>query len=332
MKKWFIIILLIGVGFFSIEAPAQAKVIWDGAEIVKDQTGKMTFKKDVKVYKKDSTGKFVSLTVKKGNYFRVYDIEKYDGKVYYWISSGYRVQSTDLVVFKEVPMNLRVSFFDNYALIVSSREGILKNKKYGSILKNDESRGPEWFWDIEKYTIVNGKLQVELDYSGEHETEGYKVKEFIPGSDVKVVEKQSIPSGYYIATQKTMAYESPLLTAKPIREVEKNTLIYVYKEPYNMINSFGSGAIWLKSWYGNLDYKLPNNNYYISIKKMKPIEEFEPIGTYYTTKEMFINGVTLIPRNAAVTFYLTQNDFGIISYKDDMAVVKLEYLSKTPID
>ena len=48
MKKWLIAILLIGVGFFSIEAQAQAKVIWDGAEIVKDQSGKITFKKDVK--------------------------------------------------------------------------------------------------------------------------------------------------------------------------------------------------------------------------------------------------------------------------------------------
>ncbi|QUG41260.1 hypothetical protein KD050_18585 [Psychrobacillus sp. INOP01] len=334
MKKWFIVLLLIGAGFFSIESPAQAqeKVVWDGAEIVKDQSGKMTFTKDVKVYKKDSSGKFVSMVVKKDNYFRVYDVEKYDGKVYYWMSSGYRVQTTDLVVFKDVPMNLRISFFSDSALIVSSREGILKNKKqHGSILKNEESRGPSWFWYIEKYTIVNGKLQVELDYSGEHETAGYKVKEFIPGSDVKVVEKQSIPSGYYITTQKTIAYESPLLTAKQLREVEKNTLIYVSTEPYNVINSFGYASIWEKSWYNNLDYKLPVGHYYISIKKITPIEDIQPIGTYYTTKEMLINSL-LIPRNAAVTFYLTQNDFGIISYKDDMAVIKLEYLSKTPLD
>ena len=57
------------VGFFSIEASAEAqgqeKVIWDGLEVVKDQTGKMTFTKDVKVYKRERTGKFVSLTVKK---------------------------------------------------------------------------------------------------------------------------------------------------------------------------------------------------------------------------------------------------------------------------
>ena len=53
------------------------------------------------------------------------------------MSGGYRVQSTNLVVFKEVPMNLRVSFFDNYALIVSTREGIGNiHKEYGAILKN----------------------------------------------------------------------------------------------------------------------------------------------------------------------------------------------------
>ena len=337
MKKWLIAILLIGVGLFSTEASVQAKekVIWDGAEIVKNQSGKMAFTKDVKVYKKDSSGKFVSMTVKKGNYFRVYDIEKYDGKVYYWMSSGYRVQSTNIVVFKEVPMNLRVSFFDNYALIVSTREGILHNRAvnlwgYGKIL-NEVVPDKDWGssgvgYHSEKYTIINGKLQAEIKFA-DGET-GLNMKEFIPGSDVKVVEKQSVPSGYYIATQNTKAYKFPLLTTEPLREVEKNTLIYVYKDPYNMINSFGYGAIWL----GNLDYKTVENNYYISIKKMKPIEEFEPIGTYYTTKEMLISGNRLIPRNAAVTFYLTQNDFGIISHQDYMAVIKLEYLSKTPID
>ena len=185
-------ILLIGVGFFSIvtSAKAEEKVIWAGAEVVKDQSGKMTFTKDVKVYKKDSSGKFVSMVVKKDNYLRVYDVEKYDGKVYYWMSSGYRVQSTNLVVFKDVPMNLRVSFFKNPGWIVTNEKGVLQNKKmYGALLENYEVRGPEWFWDIQKYTIINGKLQGELDYSGEHEAAGFKIKEFISGSDVKVIEK-----------------------------------------------------------------------------------------------------------------------------------------------
>lgn len=111
MKKWFLVLLLIGGGFFSIEVPAlaQEKVIWDGAEIVKNQTGKMTFTKDVKVYKRDSLGNFVSLTVKRGNYFRVYNKEHYNNTTYLWMSGGYRVQLTDLVIYKEIPESERVA-------------------------------------------------------------------------------------------------------------------------------------------------------------------------------------------------------------------------------
>lgn len=194
MKKWFMAILLIGVSFFSVETSAKAeeKVIWDGAEVVKDQSGKMTFTKDVKVYKKDSSGKFVSMVVKKGNYLRVYDVENYDGKVYYWMSGGYRVQSTNLVVFKDVPMNLRVSFFKDPVWIVTSEKGILHRQNVplrtkGMLLK-DFSEDVGYFAAFQKYTIVNGKLHGELYHSGEGEYAGYTIKEFISGSDVKVVE------------------------------------------------------------------------------------------------------------------------------------------------
>jgi len=359
MKKWFIVILLIGVGFFAIEAPAQAqeKVIWDGAEIVKDQSGKMTFTKDVKVYKKDSSGKFVSLTVKKGNYFRVYDIEKYDGKVYYWMSSGYRVQATNLVVFKEVPMNLRVSFFDDYTWVVSSREEILKKplkyhkKEYGSILRDQSPPKSVLLFQyaeyLEQYTIIDGKLQVVIDNSGDSEILGYYVKEFISGSDVKVVEKRSVPSGYYIARQNTKAYEFPLLNAKQIFEVEKDTLILVREswEKNNAINSFIGDiddfsmdiGIFNREFTDSSRYPYKNaSSGYVSIKDLKPIEDIQPIGTYYITKDIFdfmANGnVMLIPRNGAVKFYFTQDEYGIISYKDKMHVVKLSYLSKTPLD
>lgn len=166
MKKWFIVLLLIGVGFFSVEAPAQAqvKVIWDGAEIVKDQTGKMTFTKDMKVYKKDKSGKFVSMVVKKGNYLRAYDVEKYDGKVFYWMSSGYRVQSTNLVVFKAIPLDLRSKFFKKPQSVNINRNSIDAtydnsddvftppvdekiNIHYGKITSTLGSQSyPEWYW------------------------------------------------------------------------------------------------------------------------------------------------------------------------------------------
>ncbi|QUG41285.1 hypothetical protein KD050_18720 [Psychrobacillus sp. INOP01] len=359
MKKWFIVLLIIGGGFFSIEAPAlaQEKVIWDGAEIVKDQSGKMTFTKDVKVYKKDSSGKFVSLTVKKGNYFRVYDIEKYNGKVYYWMSSGYRVQATNLVVFKEVPMNLRVSFFDDYTWVVSSREEILKKplkyykKGYGSILRDQSPSESIKFFNyaeyLEQYTIIDGKLQVVIDYSGEEEDPPYYVKEFISGSDVKVVEKRSVPSGYYLARQNTIAYEFPLLNAKQIFEVEKDTLILVREswEKNNAINSFIGNIDDFSEDIGIFNRKFTDDSRYpykgpsfgyVSIKDLKPIEDIQPIGTYYITKDIpdyrGYHGKMLIPRNEAVTFYFTQDEYGVISYKDEMHVIKLEYLSKTPLD
>lgn len=117
MKKYFIIFLVV-VAFLANPSSSKAEVQWDGAQIVKGQTGKMTFTKDVKVYKKNANGTYSSMTVKHNNYFRVYNIEKYDNKTFYWMSSGYRVQATDLVVFKKVPLNIRASFYDNPGYIL----------------------------------------------------------------------------------------------------------------------------------------------------------------------------------------------------------------------
>ena len=337
MKKWLVILLLIGVGFFSSELSthAEEKVMWDGAEVVKDQTGKMAFTKDIKVYKKDSSGKFVSMTVKKGNYLRVYDIEKYGGKVYYWMSSGYRVLATDLVVFKEVPMNLRFHLYryTNWDMIVSSREGILNNtKKYGEILKDKTISNGLVRYGFEKYSLMNGKLQVEIDTTGDPEGLPYHKKEFISGSDLKMLEKLTFPGGYYIAKQDPKVYEFPLLAAKQTL-VEQNTLIYVYKYDYNMLNSFVNVAIYNNDNKHDDTVKYSNSGY-MSIKDLKPIEDIDPIGTYYITQDIGINsnGVPNIPRNAEVTYYITQGEYGIILYKDKMYVVKLTYLSKIPLD
>ncbi len=73
MKK--LLIAFLAIFIFSVHEQAEAKVIWDGAEVVEDQNGKMTFKKDVKVYKKLPNGQFESLVVKRNNYFRVYGVE-----------------------------------------------------------------------------------------------------------------------------------------------------------------------------------------------------------------------------------------------------------------
>lgn len=98
--------------------------MWDGAEVGKSQTGKMTLTKDVKVYKKNKEGKFESFVVPKGNFFRVYDVEKYGGETYYWMSSGYRVQETGLVVFKEMPLETRREFFKDPVSVNISRNPV----------------------------------------------------------------------------------------------------------------------------------------------------------------------------------------------------------------
>lgn len=50
MKKWIVFFTLIIC--LSFQSNIKAQVIWDGAEITKGQTGKLTFSKDVKIYKK----------------------------------------------------------------------------------------------------------------------------------------------------------------------------------------------------------------------------------------------------------------------------------------
>lgn len=105
MKKWIVFFTLIIC--LSFQSNTEAKVIWDGAEITKGQTGKLTFSKDVKIYKKNADGTFTSLVVKKGEFYRVYGHEYSTvGKVYK-MSGGYRVQATDLVIYKDVPLAIQ---------------------------------------------------------------------------------------------------------------------------------------------------------------------------------------------------------------------------------
>ena len=95
MKKLVLGLLLAGSCFFTTDALTANSVVWDGAEVVYGQVGKMTFSKDVKVYKSNMDGTFTSLVVKKGNFFRVYDVENSSVGIVYNMSGGYRVQATD---------------------------------------------------------------------------------------------------------------------------------------------------------------------------------------------------------------------------------------------
>lgn len=108
MKRKMISLVLLLSCIISTEAIANEKVIWDGAEIVDGQIGKMTFSKDVKIYKKNSDGSFTSMVVKRNNFFRVYGKEQeLYGNTYLMMSGGYRVQKTELVIYKDVPLNVR---------------------------------------------------------------------------------------------------------------------------------------------------------------------------------------------------------------------------------
>ncbi len=128
MKKWLLSLTIAGSCFFAKDALAKETVIWDGAEVVYGQVGKMTFSKDVKVYKQNTDGTYTSLVVKKGNFFRVYGVEQTSiGKVYK-MSGGYRVQATDLVIYREVPLSIQqqlgMSFTKGANIFVSSKGGV----------------------------------------------------------------------------------------------------------------------------------------------------------------------------------------------------------------
>lgn len=87
MKKFFIVLLAAFVLAVINPTKSEATVVYDGAEVVKGQTGKMTFNKDIQVYKRNPDGTFDSLVVKRNHFFRTYDIEKYDGKTFYRLDS-----------------------------------------------------------------------------------------------------------------------------------------------------------------------------------------------------------------------------------------------------
>jgi len=74
MKKLLIVLLAAFVLAVVNPTKSEAKVMYDGAEVVKGQTGKMTFKKDIKIYRKNSDGTFESLVVKRNNFFKNYQI------------------------------------------------------------------------------------------------------------------------------------------------------------------------------------------------------------------------------------------------------------------
>ncbi|MGA3678300.1 hypothetical protein [Lysinibacillus agricola] len=212
MKKLFIVLLAAFV--FAVVNPtkSEAKVMHDGAEVVKGQTGKMTFKKDIKVYKRNPNGTFDSLVVKRNNFFRTYDIEKYDGKTFYQMGQ-YRVQATDLVVFKEVPIKIRSSFYNEPTYIIINRDGVYGLGSYG---KYFNLTGDSSFLDT-----GNGQL---LEYCESDGGDGLWCDKY-PGTDLKIAEtiwrKREVR---FELTQDASGKHTPLNGAKPEKMYEKGSI------------------------------------------------------------------------------------------------------------
>ena len=228
MKKSFIVLL--AAFLFAVVSPtnSEAKVMYDGAEVVKGQTGKMTFKKDIKVYKKNPDGTFDSLMVKRNNFFKTYDIEKYDGKTFYQMGQ-YRVQATDLVVFKEVPIDIRTSFYNNPALVMINHLGVenpgypysyIKYGEYLKVGKREEVCTPA----LLLVSIEKGKLYRHY-CAGDIEGGPVINTGILDSTDIRIFEKITRNEGSYILTEDTELYNGPMITRYSRKEL-KGTVFY----------------------------------------------------------------------------------------------------------
>ena len=105
MKKIMIVALLTVMSMTSWAlVTAQADVRWDGAEIMTGQTGKLSFVKDTKVYKKEADGTFTMFLAPKGSFYRVYGTLKTSVGPVYRMSGGYRVNASNLVTYRDIPL------------------------------------------------------------------------------------------------------------------------------------------------------------------------------------------------------------------------------------
>ncbi|MFJ7735701.1 hypothetical protein ACIQ2D_05090 [Lysinibacillus sp. NPDC097287] len=273
MKKYLVGFLL-SLVIFSSPVESKATVNWDGAQVVKDQTGKMTFTKDVKVYKKNANGTYSSMIVKRNNYFRVYNIEKYDNKTFYWMSSGYRVQATDLVVFKEVPFEIRSSIYENPGYIVINRQGTtayfeekypMIDLAYGEHLFNNSVPGSHF----SSVSFDNGKL--DYYYSLE---EGNAVNGIIDGTDIRIVETTKRDEGFYTLTADAQLLLGPIRGARATERYEPsllndnystNTLsIYLKDTVFKSLGIELNGYLLVQSMEGSRGY--------ISVKILQPAQ------------------------------------------------------------
>ena len=246
MKKWILTTVFLLIFGFAYQHDVQAKVIWDKSEIVERQSGKMSFIKDVKIYKPMADGTFTSMIAKKNNFFRVYDIEKYNGKVYYWMSSGYRIEATDLVTFKAVPMDIRASFYEDPGYIITNHDGFrltngypeetpATHYEYGTHLRHwNYVYAPEYNRQLlsfdKEYLLISKGSYDQMTSVKEHGR--------IHGTDIKVVPQQVVRAGNYVLKPGVTLHYAPLVNAKKNTTIKTNTQVDISSHHELAVNGY----------------------------------------------------------------------------------------------
>jgi len=345
MKK--LLIALLAIFAFSVYEHAEAAVIWDGAEIVEDQNGKMTFKKDVKVYKKLPNGQFESLVVKRNNFFRVYNVEKYNNQTYYWMSSGYRVQATDLVIYKEVPSDVKQQVMNAYYYTVTNPNGAqFKTKRSetsGDLVQKVEV-GYSFFGPAIQNGYITQTFSEVVGYPSLDECDGcgpttYLKTGFINAKNVKQAAVTASPykaGTYLVLTKAADLYSSPI-TKKELND-------YLFSNTYfdeQRLDILPKGTVVQASGKvvgGQLQLEPDYANSFIDLKNVAPLPKpttqymqygLDMTSDFYAWTYMSAAGYNsaYIPRNEAVQVYASNGIKSFISYKGKYGFVPSNALS-----
>ncbi|MDQ0242610.1 hypothetical protein J2S09_000146 [Bacillus fengqiuensis] len=79
------------------------KVMWGANELVKGQIGRIVFLKDVKLYKRDTSGPSFHRVAKKGSLWRVYEIKNINGISVYNLGGNVFVSQSNLSAYEKAP-------------------------------------------------------------------------------------------------------------------------------------------------------------------------------------------------------------------------------------
>lgn len=316
MKKW----LAACCFLLLISWPSKTEAaVWDGAEIVKGQTGKLSFSKDVKVYKKNANGQFESLVVKKGQYFRVYNIEKYNNQTYYWMSSGYRVQATDLTQFKAIPLETRTRLYKDPAHLWMNQNMVMQLSSFnGSYL-------------VYSYYSYLNDAGFSFNKAGQFEKtvrEGNRnVKVTLDPTDIFITEnKRETAEGELMEVkQDTPVYWQPYQTGttRPIRlELGYNYTKLLPKHTLLRSQGITIGDYHAVNVYAHTDTIKYLQTLFVKASDIEVISSPVSKGTWYvqetTEAVMAENSIkTIIAAGSAVTYYGLSEDYAVIGYDGD---------------